>query len=66
MSAVPLYPEQAPITVCDRLGGDNFSELSANYRPLANKTGDDNSTPGSLRVNLRPNCSPMPRALWLS
>jgi len=42
--------EDAPVGLCYRLGGDNLSELSANYQPPANKTGTDNSPQGSLRV----------------
>jgi len=35
--------------LCYRLGGDNLSELSANYQPPADKTDTDNSPQGRNR-----------------
>ena len=47
MSEVPLYLD---VGLCYRLGGDNLSDSSANYRLEGDRTGDDNSPQGSLRV----------------
>ena len=41
---------RSAIGLCYRLGGDNLSDLSANYRLGGDRTGTDNSPQGSLRV----------------
>ena len=48
-------PPACSLGLCYRLGGDNLSELSANYQPPGDKTCTDNSPQGSLRVYPRTN-----------